>query len=560
MFTLASRTRTIGICLVVAAVLAGCPGDPLAPGPSGGAGNFNWSTEQPLAAVMMLYGDENAAAAMKFAGDSMSGVRGVIPELFPHLFELIARDAEVAEEMLKLFDGQPPVEEDSALVLMAYALEQMGYTPGRDRLVSFLQGNITGDVPMTLAAVTHAVRGMLDLPQKESAWYLASEIEETIAAATGTLTARGRTKLAGEKKSCWREFVLLGDDGQPLVYPAGHALAGQPITVGGRIQPSDAEVPDKQAGDERYRVEHGEGTYVAYTDPESGVTYEGAPSRLFNCAGFAFRYFNDGMKWTADPAEWFDALNSAGALEKVSSNWSASAGNFVFYYGDGNLPAHVAVVDSNPPTGRMTVINADRWSGLFTAPVNAAYFFGNWGQSFGYGLEKRYDHYEVWRWKNGQPPRFTPFIQREKQNSCHGEDQNGDGFPELSYCLSATAKCIDPEFAGGDAGGSEPEPGYRVYLLPQIGRGQLEVREEGSESQDIPLCQFSGGGLDCTVMAVLQPITEAFPSAEEAVLSICDRVTNLAYLPLGIGPAGDLDGTSRYLSGYVYGLLQTCGP
>ncbi len=81
--------------------------------------------------------------------------------------------------------------------------------------------------------------------------------------------------------------------------------------------------------------------------------------------------------------------------------------------------------------------------------------------------------------------------------------------------------------------------------------------KEGSENEDVPLCGFSGGGLDCTVMAELEPITEPFPSEQEAVESLCPRTANLKVLPLGVGPAADLDGTSRFLSWTVYNIQLT---
>lgn len=105
---------------------------------------------------------------------------------------------------------------------------------------------------------------------------------------------------------------------------------------------------------------------------------------------------------------------------------------------------------------------------------------------------------------------------------------------------------------------AEKPPGYRLYLLPQIGRGQIEVLAENSESVFLPLCQFAGGGRDCNVPAVVQPITAVFPTSEAAVLSICGQISNLAVLPLGIGPAADIGGTSRFLSGEVYSILRTC--
>ena len=192
---------------------------------------------------------------------------------------------------------------------------------------------------------------------------------------------------------------------------------------------------------------------------------------------------------------------------------------------------------------------------MFTADADAAYFFGGAFNLLGYGLEQRYQSRQIWRWKGGSPPAFRPNTQRNVDNSCHGEDENGDGFPELATCISDLGKCIDPEFTQDP---NEPVLGYRLYVLTQIGPGQLEVLHEEAVMEGIPLCQFSGGGLDCTVMAELSAISEPFPTAEEAVLSMCIGVANLRILPLGVGPALEFFGEYRYASYTVYGILQGC--
>ena len=580
-----SRNTVVGIVLTLALLsVGGCPeGVDINlnlggwdPNRSGIDPNSAWN--DPAVAgqiVQSLMNDPLASMASAFAGDSIAAKRDVMPLLFPELDDLMAAGPTGAEAMLAEFVGNPSFEDDDHLFLLAYALERMDYYPGLDRLVDFLDENITGAVPVTTAEVTHAIRWMVGLPLNESASYQASEIEETIDVARADLAFRSRVDPAKLKASCLRQFVLLDANGQPLMYPG----TSTPITVGGNVWPADADasLSAQKVNDEDWRVEHGGGTRVSYTDPISGETFEGRPTKCFNCAGFAFRSFNDGMKWTAAPADWFRALTAADALEPVYEITS-QPGDFVFYYYEGSdIPSHVAVVQGNSygtpyaglssTGGTVTVINADGQSGLFTAPIGASYFYGNWlkeyaqqflGIDLGTILNQRYARHEVWRWKGGQPPRFKLYTDRNVANSCHGEDEDGDGFPESPTCTSPTSRCIDPEFSSGQ-GGSSSTPGYRVYLLPQIGRGQLEVLDEATADAGIPLCNFSGGGLDCTVMAQLDPITESFPTAEEAVKSLCGRVTNIIVEPLGIGPSGQLDGVSRYLGGAVYSTLLTCG-
>ena len=279
--------------------------------------------------------DEDVEALSTAAGDGLAAKLALMPLAFPEVQQLIDAGPQGAEAMLAYFQGTPDFESQDDLILMAYALEQIDYFDGLDRLTDFLETNITGDVPAAVSAVTHTARWLLGMPRSPSCAYVASEIEATIDAANAELAdsmfgAKRLHPRKGQQKECHREFVLVDANGQALVYPAGHPKGGQPITVGGTIRPATDTVPDATATDESNRVEAGSGTYVNYTDPESGVTYEGKPTRLFNCAGFAFRHFNDGMKWNADPGAWFDALNSAGALETRAERRRGGRGRFCF--------------------------------------------------------------------------------------------------------------------------------------------------------------------------------------------------------------------------------------
>ncbi|MEK6642432.1 MAG: retropepsin-like aspartic protease [Planctomycetota bacterium] len=105
------------------------------------------------------------------------------------------------------------------------------------------------------------------------------------------------------------------------------------------------------------------------------------------------------------------------------------------------------------------------------------------------------------------------------------------------------------------------ETGYRVYevALPLIEySGQLEVLEAGSELEPYRLCDFWGGGPDCTTAAVLVPLTDIFPTREEAVLSLCPRITNLHDIPFFAFPIASLDGITKTLSFGVLNIIGGC--
>ncbi|MFQ5490651.1 MAG: CHAP domain-containing protein [Phycisphaerae bacterium] len=535
-------------CTVSVSNAGGGRGDsPLGGNPPIGGDNAPGSTDTGSAGgdlnnpsqstVQQLVDEPGVADAFRFAGDGIAAKRALMPGLFDELDELQNGGSEAAEAMLERFAGERSFEEDEELFLLAYALEQMNYTAGIDRLVTFLEQNITNALPATLAGVTHAVRSMTGMTLSPTFFYHVSDIEETIASAGGGALMKldsvnqdnaGHTKdaglgLKGNLKICYREFILQTPDGKDAVWPEGHPQAGQPIKLTGTILPSDATIRPQDDKDERDRVNAGGGTYVDFTDPANpDVTWDGRPNRLFNCAGFAFRRFNDGGKWNAAPANWFSALRTVGAIEPVASDAEAAPGDFVFYFAGGDLPAHVAEVQSSAG-GNVTVINADRWSGLFTADADAEYFFGSniILQRFGVGLAPRYSQRQVWRWTGGIPPALKPNVERQVQNSCHGEDTNGDGFPETDTCI-ITQRCLEPAFIFGAEG---PDL-YVIMNVTNYGSaegGYLTVRTESSIDDPPLLSSFPGGGINPELLAQWTPFTEGrFDSPEEAAASICD--------------------------------------
>ena len=508
-----------------------------------GCPNYTGGT---VATAISHLDDPNVAAELYGVGDGQEARRRAMPVLFPEVQDLIAGGDAAAESVLEKFQGLASGDDDLSLSIYAYVLEQMGGTAAIPQLAEFLDDNITGAVPDTVSAVTHALRVLMAdsaSPPDDTASYLASEIETTLADAGSSKYSTWQAK-GGSAGTCLREFYLLDANGDRISDGKGDY-----VKVGGTaVNPADDAGFADNAGKPLGKKVTGEGgTYVSYIDPEtgatirgwkdpeSGVIFEGYPTKRFNCAGYAFRNFNDGQRWLGDPGRMLDSLTKGGALESISEH-SAVKGDFVFFWSgsDDTSPAHVAVVDTPSGwTGTTTVINADGPTGIFTAPVNAKWF-------------DKYQKKAFYRWKDGTTPQIEVNTDRSKDNSCFGSDADNDGWPEGSTC-DATQECIDSAF----------EPGFRVYTVP-IGSGQLEVLQEGSENEQIPMCQFSGGGLDCTVMAVLTPITPVFPAAEDAVKSLCSRIENIAIWPLGIGPAADFDGASHFLSWDVYDILGTC--
>lgn len=481
---------------------------------------------------------EDSAYSLQSLGDGLAARQAAMAELFPEIQELLDTGDLAGQVLAERFDGVATGDQDAALSIYAYVLAQLGYTTAQDQLSDFLRDNITGEVPDACSAVTHTLRTFLadpDLPPKDSAYYLMSEMEDTINATLGySYYKKIVTAKAAEAKECGREFYILGADGKRI-----KDANGKDIKVGGTVSDPNASsgFENTALGQKKAKeITDGGGTYVTYTDPQSGTVFEGYPTKRFNCAGFAFREFIGGQRWRADPKDMLNSLgeNGAGLLEEIWES-SAKAGDFVFFWrGSSDTDsAHVAVVKTpSGLTGTTTVINADGYSGMFTAPLNSKYM-------------QEYQKKKFYRWKSGSRPTLEVSTDRSQTNSCFGDDTNSDGWPETVGC--AVGKCIDSEFI----------PAYRVYMADMY-NGQLEVMEKGSENKQIPACQFEGGGLDCTVYIAVSPITEPFSSESAAVLSLCSRITDLRVLPLGVGPAAKLDGTQYYTSWEVYNILLGC--
>lgn len=116
-----------------------------------------------------------------------------------------------------------------------------------------------------------------------------------------------------------------------------------------------------------------------------------------------------------------------------------------------------------------------------------------------------------------------------------------------------------------DDGGTTEATGYRLYTVMQIHTGQIEVLPEGSENEMLRLCDFEGGGRDCSILADLQLLSDVYATKDEAVQTLCPRVVELKILPLGVGPGiyfGQGDQSSfdswTFISYEVYYSLLGC--
>ncbi len=389
-----------------------------------------------------VYNDDSVEEVLRTPGDGLAAKRDNLTTLYPKVADLIDGGDEAAVQMMTKFGGSPNREHDSQLFLFAYALEQMQYSEGVEDLVTFLEENSTGDVYMSLSAATHAIRGLSGIDQDPTSAYLISEIEKTIEQAGGTsslsILSNGSTRT-----SCTKEFILLDAQGNDLYYPAGHAKAGQLIKFAGTIF-SKNSLTDAMSRSLFDDVVAGGGVYV-----EGGRFYQQQPTNQLNCGGYVTRNANpEGGQWIAHPDRIYEAFIAAGAMTEVSSANRHTSHLVFFFTGDSQHPGHVAELIDPGAYGfeSATVRNADGMTGLFDAYVDADVF-----QKYTGGVQ-------YWKFTNGTMPPMRLNTDREKDNSCTGQDEDGDKFPDTLECTVTSnqfhslatplfdSSCISPEF------------------------------------------------------------------------------------------------------------------
>lgn len=408
--------------------------------------------------------DLDETFALRVSSGSAAGLREFMEIAFPSVDDLVEGGTPAHDEMIRAFKGEPSFEDDLKLAIYAWALEEMGLTDSDLTVLQrFLRDNLTGDVYWSLHFVTHAIRssrGYYDGYDK--AWYFVSEMVEA-----STLGAADNPSPSA-RKSCGRRYLAVDDAGKPLTWNDGGTT--RTIAVEGH-EFSSADVPAAVRDNYLTEVQKGGGTYVN-DNPE----FQGAPSKQFNCAGYAFSGdVNGGKRWTADPAEIYRALHGAGLLVDVSES-QAQAGDKVFYFQSGStLPGHVAVVQSVASgtfSNSITVRNADGQSGLWQAPIDASYYTGNW-----LGWSARYPSRKVVRWKNGTPPRFIPDPATSNNEGMCGATSTDGGVP-------------------GDGGGGTSVtitadidiPGYPVVFVPT----RLGATNQGTFDGTVHLADLIG--------------------------------------------------------------------
>lgn len=384
------------------------------------------SVDPILSAAAEALRSDTAAEEVREVGDGLAARRARVATVFPEVETLVAAGTQGAAAVVPRFDGQPDIDADESLFVYAYVLEQVGDASVVPDLVAFLERNATGEVPAALSSATHAVRVLQGSPTDPTAAYLPSEIGETIDSLDGESSKDRFAPLqqaTGAQESCGGEFYLLDANGDRII-----DASGKEIRVGGTLfNPSvDAGFAASSPGTKlAARVVNEGGTPFDYTDPQSGDTFAGMPSRRFNCAGFAFRHFVGGKQWIADPARMFKALNDASLLAPVDAS-DVQPGDFAFFTQEG-VVAHVAEVET-ADTGLLgsgiTVINADGPSGMFRANVTAMWY-------------QKYGGVTYHRWRNGQP-RFEAVSDLKPGTGCFEVDLDGDGLVELT---GSTTNC-----------------------------------------------------------------------------------------------------------------------
>jgi hypothetical protein len=96
-------------------------------------------------------------------------------------------------------------------------------------------------------------------------------------------------------------------------------------------------------------------------------------------------------------------------------------------------------------------------------------------------------------------------------------------------CASAE-NCIDPVI-----GGIQPDPGFRAWRVTNHGSapgGYIRVLRSDADKDPPLLSGFPGRGISPDLRAEPSSVIDPFPTAEEVVDSICDRVSGILRPPL----------------------------
>jgi hypothetical protein len=356
-------------------------------------------------------------AALSFSG-STAGFREGLASRFPFLPALLSASGDDVKALASAFKGTPVLADDARLAIFAYALEVVGDSSTAEGLRDFLSANISGDLllaPHIVARTIVSLTGMDEL-SGGSYWYAGDELQ-IIAGATSPRLARTKADdLGAGRKSCSRQYLLVGPSGAPLDYYDYDGVRRTAV-VSGRVKSSDA-MPAEYVEHWKDKVAKGGGTYV-----DNDAEFPGRPTPQFNCAGYVTRGFNGGKKWVADPARVFRVFEGTGSLVPVEES-DIQEGDLVFYFHpQARGPGHVAEVHSvqvsnDPDLGirkDVRVRNGDGMSGLWEASIDAPYFLGKGGVL---EIKGDYERRAVYRWKDGRLPAFVadPSFEKNPDN------------------------------------------------------------------------------------------------------------------------------------------------
>ena len=316
---------------------------------------------------------------------------------------------------------------DHALVVYAYVLGKMKDQASLPLLADMIELTSLGtDLDLAPHAATDAVFQILgnDGPRNDTAldYWIEHRDSAVAAARAGTV----KSASSHGHKSCQLKYTLVDANRDPITYQ----VAGQTVEASFECTQRNGNylLPPAQAQGRRDRVTKGGGTYVAAFDG-------GEPSQRYNCGGFSFRELTGGPSFKCNSNTMFKVFTRSGALVKKSG--SPAVGDKVFFHrtewalffqGDiSQLAAHVAVVQE-AGGARVIVRGPDNDSGVFDAPIDAAYFNDSMYVA------------DVYSWAGGSPPSVISAI-KEGEDPRFCSDECANQCSDSEVCLDGA--CVD---------------------------------------------------------------------------------------------------------------------
>lgn len=362
---------------------------------------------------------------------------------------LIAEGEAAIDPLAAEFELPDAYQRDEALVVVAFILGKIGSPRALGPLADFLDRALAVDLPLQSAnAATDAVLEILETTghggtpsdRNDSYWYTITEMESAISFARiwADLESFGQA-LTFRGGKCEMRYVFRDASGNTLECPDDKGIVG-PCVIPGVVF-EDVTKVSKESIDLHNEAQMNGAKFPMMFD-------NGAASRRYNCAGYAFREINRYVGWTGAAVTMQKKLVEMGLLRKKSGD--PKPGDKVFFRPiDGweiwekNAPAHVAEVD-RIENGKPILRAPDNFSGIFDLALDAPY----WN-------EVRSWNYEVYEWVNGPPhafpdPNFTsnpaycgdPFTERCPNMKCDVEF--GETYDNCSQDCTNSDDICDP--------------------------------------------------------------------------------------------------------------------